>query len=45
MATEININPNMLTWAIARAGYVLAEEIAENLAAALANFKTIVGSL
>lgn len=23
MATEININPNMLTWAIARAGYVV----------------------
>ena len=45
MATEININPNMLTWAIAWAGYVLAEEIAENLAAALANFKTIVESL
>lgn len=25
MATEININPTMLTWAIARAGYVLDE--------------------
>jgi len=25
MATEININPNMLTWAIARAGYVVDE--------------------
>lgn len=25
MATEINVNPTMLTWAIARAGYVLDE--------------------